>query len=181
MPGVLGHMKFKEELETKWPKVMFVLPHLLGVELRGDEPIWGFEQTSSIDPTRVINGKGCIVQTWFGFSAKDLDEIHNKALMKNDIDAQMAFMRKQYPRFDELLEWYIIVGAEAVYGINPGPGRVGDRRPSIKHPLIRNLFFTGDTATLWDVGSSGTCHGAIHCASAVSGKDYLTLLPEYMR
>jgi phytoene dehydrogenase-like protein len=181
MAGVLGHMKFKEPLETKWPKAMFVLPHLPGVELRGGEPIWGFEQTSAIDPTRLINGKGCIIQTWFGVSAKDPDEIRDMALMKRGIDAQIAFMRKQYPRFDELLDWYIIVGAEALYGINPGPGQVGDRRPSVKHPLIKNLFFTGDTVTQWDVGSSGTCHGAVICACAVSGRDYLTLLPEYMR
>jgi len=181
MTGVLGHMKFKEPLETKWPKAMFVLPHLPGIELRGGQPIWGFEQTSVIDPTRLIKGEGCILQTWFGVSAKDPDEIRNRELMKKGIETQLDFMRKQYPRFDELLEWYIIVGAEAVYGINPGPGQVGDRRPSVKHPLIKNLFFTGDTVTQWDVGSSGACHGAVICASAVSGKDYLTLLPEYMR
>lgn len=181
MSGVLGHMKFKEPLETDLPKAMFVLPRMLGFEMRGGNVVWGYEQTSIIDPSRIINGKGVIVQTWFGTSSAAPDEIHDNALMKKGNEAQINFMRKAYPRFDELLEWYIIVGADAVYGINPEPGMVGDRRPGVKHDLIKNLFFTGDTVTQWDVGTSGAAHGAIICASAVSGKDHLKLLPEYMR
>lgn len=182
MSGVLGHVKLKEPLETKdFPKAMFVLDHLPGAELRGGQPVWGFEQTSVIDPTRIINGGGCLIQTWFGTSSKDPDEIHDKQLMAKVNKAQFDFMRRQYPRFDELLEWYIIVAAESLYGINPGPGMIGDRRPSVRHQLIDNLFFTGDTVTQWDVGSSGTAHGAVICASAVAKKDHLTLLPEYMR
>jgi hypothetical protein len=47
--------------------------------------------------------------------------------------------------------------------------------------VIPNLFFTGDTVTQTDVGTSGAAHGGILCANAVSGQNFLTLLPEFMR
>lgn len=181
MPGILGTFELKELLETESPKSQFVLERLPGVELRGGLPALAWEQTTAVDPTRVLKGKGHIIQTWIGVSPTDPDELHHKELLNTLCEEKLSFLRKQYPRFDDILEWYIIVAAEAVYGISPSPGLTGDRRPGVKHPLVKNLYFTGDTVTQWDVGSNGTAHGAIICASAVSGKDYLSLLPPYMR
>ena len=181
MPGILGHIKLKDKIEHEWDKAMFVLNELPGIELRGGKPVYGFEQTSVIDPTRIINGGGCYIQNWVGVSSKDPDEIHDPALMKELWGKMIDFMRKQYPDFDNMVEWMICVAAGNLYGINPGPGMVGKHRPSVKNPLVDNLFFTGDTVAQFDVGSSGTAHGATICASAVSGQDHLTLLPYYMR
>jgi len=181
MPGILGHIKLKDKIELEWDKAMFVLNELPGIELRGGQPVYGFEQTSVIDPSRIINGDGCYIQNWVGVSSKDPDEIHDLALMKKVWGKMLDFMRKQYPDFDNMVEWMICVAAGNLYGINPGPGSIGENRPSVKHPLVNNLFFTGDTVTQWDVGSSGTAHGAVLCANAVSGQDHLTLMPSYQR
>lgn len=179
--GILMSIKTSEPLETEWPKGIYVIDRLPGIELKGGNPVWGFEQISEVDPSRIINGKGCITQTFMPISAKDPDEIHNKELMQKTNKAQLDFIRKQWPRFDEILEWYITVGVDSMYGCSSIPGQVGDRRPGVKHPYIKNLFFTGDTVSQWDVGTSGAAHGALICASAVTGKDCLKILPEYMR
>jgi glycine/D-amino acid oxidase-like deaminating enzyme len=182
LPGVLGHVVVRELLETQYPKGMFVVDRLPGIELRGGMPAFGFEQTTVIDPERVLNGSGShLIQTWSGVWYRDPDEYHDKELIDRLVDAQLAFMRKQYPQFDDVLEYYIFVLAQRVYGVNAMPGILGDRRIPVKHPLIENLYFSGDTVEQTDYGTSGAAHGGILCANAVAGQNFLTLLPEMMR
>jgi phytoene dehydrogenase-like protein len=181
MTGILGHIGLRGLLEHHWPKGMFVLDALPGPSVKGGQPAFGFEQTSVIDPGRVVRGNGHIVQCWVGLWTRDPDEAHDRELVDRLIDAQLDWFRRQYPDFDDLLDWFIFVVAERVYGITPTPGFIGDRRPTVQHPTIRNLFFTGDTVTQTDYGTSGAAHGGMLCANAISGRDFLTLLPEYMR
>jgi monoamine oxidase len=178
--GILGHICVREPLETKWPKGLF-LADLPGPAVKGGQPIFSYEQTSVIDPVRVLSGSNTLVQSWLALWCRDPDEAHDRELVDSLVDAQLAFLRRQYPAFDDLLEWYMFVIADRVYGVAPAPGFIGDRRPTVNHPTIPNLFFTGDTVTQTDVGTSGAAHGGILCANAVSGKNFLTLLPEFMR
>ena len=179
--GICGTLCLKELLETKLPAGMFVLDHLPGPKLKGGLPPFGFEQTSVIDPTRILKeGSGHLIQTWIALWVRDPDEIHDEKLLNGLIDAQLDFFRKQYPQFDKILDWYMFIVPEML-NLSPTPGYIGNRRFSVKHPLIKNLYFTGDTITQWDVGVSGTAHGAVICAGAVSGRDHMTMLPPYMR
>ena len=179
--GLCGTLCLKELLETELPAGMFVLDHLPGPELKGGLPLFGFEQTSVIDPTRILKeGSGHLIQTWIALSTKDPDERHDDKLLYGLIDAQLDFFRKQYPQLEKILDWYIFTVPEMLT-LSPTPGYVGNMRFSVKHPLIKNLYFTGDTVTQWDVGTSGTAHGAVICAGAVSGRDHMTMLPPYMR
>ena len=96
----------------------------------------------------------------------------------------LSFFKKQYPRFNDLLEWYIVTACDCLYGVSPVLGLIGDRRVSVKHPIVKNLYFTGDTVSQWDFGTNGCAHSALICASAVTGKDYLnddTLLHEIVK
>jgi hypothetical protein len=61
------------------------------------------------------------------------------------------------------------------------PGLVGDRRLPVSHPTVKNLHFAGDSVEQWSFGLSGATGGAIHCATAVSGRDQSVILPAYMR
>src|ERR1700737_3052540 len=178
--GILAHICLKGPLETECPKGLF-LADLPGPKVRGGVPLFSYEQTSVIDPARVIHGDKTLVQSWLALWCREPDEPHDRQLVESLVDAQLAFLRRQYPDFDDLLDWYMFVIADRVYGVAPTPGFIGDRRPPVAHPTIRNLFFTGDTVTQTDVGTSGAAHGAILCANAVSGKNFLTLLPEFMR
>jgi phytoene dehydrogenase-like protein len=179
--GILGHICTREPLETKWPKGLFLTDLPNAPKVRGGTPLFSYEQTSVIDPVRVINGDNVLTQSWLALWCRDPDEAHDRPLVDALVEAQLAFFREQYPNFDDVLEWYIFVIADRVYGVAPTPGYIGDRRPTVRHPVIPNLFFTGDTVTQTDVGTSGAAHGGILCANAVSGQNFLTLLPEFMR
>jgi monoamine oxidase len=178
--GILGHICVREPIEIKWPKGLF-LADLPGPVVRGGRPLFSYEQTSLIDPVRVLSGNNVLVQSWLPLWCRDPDEAHDHDLVEALVDAQLAFLRQQYPAFDDVLDWYMFVIADRVYGVAPAPGFIGDRRPTVNLPTIPNVFFTGDTVTQTDVGTSGAAHGGILCANAVSGKNFLTLLPEYMR
>jgi hypothetical protein len=130
-----------------------------------------------VDPSRCPQDR-CLIQICI---IVDPEAWRDKKLVRQLGDAMIAFLRKQYPRFDEILDWYYLQRVDIGYGIAPAPGLVGDRRFPVRHPVIRNLFFTGDCVQQWDVGSNGASHGAVLCASALSGRDYLKLLPPYWR
>jgi len=178
--SVLGTLCLKEPLEQDYPTGQFVASVLPGTEslnIPGGPPAFGMEQTSMVDPSRCPQDR-CLIQICI---IVDPEAWRDKKLVRQLGDAMIAFLRKQYPRFDEILDWYYLQRVDIGYGIAPAPGLVGDRRFPVRHPVIRNLFFTGDCVQQWDVGSNGASHGAVLCASALSGRDYLKLLPPYWR
>lgn len=180
--ALLGNICLKEPLETEFPKGQWLvdLPGLEDLELFGGKACFGFEQTSIVDPTRAPDNR-CLVQIALICSRNDPDEVRNKVLMGRFADAIIGLFRNIYPKFEDTLDWYYLTACEMAYGIENAPGLVFDRRLPQRHPAIRNLFFTGDTAKHWDAGSNGAAHSAVLCASAVTGRDYLTMLPPYWR
>ena len=78
--GILAHICLKGPLETAWPKGLF-LAELPGPEVRGGRPLFSYEQTSVIDPVRVINGDRTLVQSWLPVWCRDPDEAHNRELV----------------------------------------------------------------------------------------------------
>jgi hypothetical protein len=181
--AIVGNICLKEPLETDYPKAQYLVDRLPGTEdlnIFGGQPVYGFEQTSIVDPSRAPSDK-CLVQIALILSRKDPDEVGNKPLMDRLADEIIKFMKNQYPQFEDILEWYFLTKIDMAYGLEPAPGLVGDRRFPVRHPVIRNLFFTGDCVEQWDVGTNGAAHGAVICASALTGRDYLKLLPPYWR
>jgi phytoene dehydrogenase-like protein len=180
--ALLGNICLKEPLETNLPKGQWLvdLPGVEDLGLFGGKACFGFEQTSIVDPTRAPADR-CVIQIALILSRKDPDEVRNKPLMDRLGSEIMKLFRNIYPKFDSILDWYFLTTCEMAYGIENAPGLVYDRRMPQQHPAIRNLFFTGDTAKHWDAGSNGAAHSAVLCASAVTGRDYLTLLPPYWR
>lgn len=75
--GISGNIKLKKLLETEFPKAIYALDRLPGIELRGPAN-FTLEQVSVIDPSRIINGKGNLMQVYVPLSARDPDEVHNK-------------------------------------------------------------------------------------------------------
>ena len=182
--GVLGNICLKEPLEKAYPKAQFLINELPGMEgwkVFGGTPCFGFEQTSLVDPSRAPSDRVLIQLSVFLNSRRDPDELSNIPLVNAAADAGIQFLRNAYPRFDEILDWYFITKVDMNYGVETAPGIVTDRRLPVQHPTVRNLFFTGDTVTQWDMGSNGAAHGAVLCACALTGRDYLKLLPPYWR
>lgn len=181
--GITGMIGLKDLIEPDWPDAVFVVDPLPDSPvLKGGGAVIGFEQTTALDPARRLPGtSGHYLQTWIVVSTDDPDEAHDDALVAKLVESQLKWFREHYPRWDELYEWSMFGVADRIYGIAPSPGMIGDRRPPVQHPLVRNLYFTGDTVAQTDVGTNGAVHGAILCANAITGRDFLTMLPEYLR
>ena len=179
--GVVGNICLSAPLETDYPAGQFVasvIPGAENMDIPGGPPAFGMEQTSVVDPSRAPDGKYLIQIS----DIADPEAFRDPDHLQQQADAMIRFLRNHYPQFDDILEWYYIQVCPIGYALAPTPGICGDRRFPIRHPLIPNLFFTGDCVQQWDTGTSGTTHGAVLCASAVSGRhDYLNLLPSYWR
>jgi hypothetical protein len=178
---LVGTVCLREPLETQNPKANFVVgvnPCAKDMKITGGPPTFGMEQTSVIDPSRAPEGR-YIVQIC---DIVDPEGRLDLPSVKLRADAMIAFLRQQYPRLDDIMEWYYIHLPNIGYSVALAPGLVGDRRFPIKHPVVRNLFFTGDGVEQWDMGTNGAAHAGVLCASAVSGRrDYLNILPPYWR
>ena len=182
LSGVLGWICTKPPLDPEFAGI-YVLPCLPGCSdadgYRGDV-LFTFEDAGVIDPLRVPEGHG-LLAIWGGLLPCNPDEVRNQALVDRVIDSMLSFLKDLMPDFDQRLEWYMFTRAEEMYSLSVTPGLIGDRRLPVTHPMIRNLYFTGDTVTQWSFGISGAAGGAINCASAVTGRDQSVILPSYMR
>lgn len=182
LAGVLGWISLKRPLHPDFQGI-FIVPVLPGCSasdgFRGDV-LFSFEDVATYDPTRAPKGEG-LMPVWAGLLPREPDEIHNEKLLRKVTDGIFAFFETNYSDFRENLNWYIITACEELYSVSMTPGMVGDRRLPVTHPLVQDLYFTGDSIAQWSFGISGTVGGAVNCASAASGKDYSTLLPFYMR
>jgi phytoene dehydrogenase-like protein len=179
--AVAGQVCLKEPLEKDYPGSQFVasvIPGAENMDIPGGPPAFGMEQTSLVDPSRAPEGRYLI-------QLADItapEALHDPGHIQKQADAMIRFLRNQYPRFDDILDWYYMQACPFAF-FPYTPGLAGDRRFPIRHPLVTNLFFTGDyVQDYWDVGSSGAAHAGVLCANAVSGRqDYLNLLPSYWR
>ncbi|MEO8298127.1 MAG: FAD-dependent oxidoreductase [Burkholderiales bacterium] len=179
--GVTGFICVDRLPEPDKPEGVFVVDPLPGAPvIKGGGAVVGFEQTTALDTSRRL-GKDHYIQTWIVVSTSDPDEAHDEPLIQKLVQAQLAWFRNKYPGFAASYKWSIFGVADRIYGISPEPGMIGDRRPPVKHPLVKNLYFTGDTVAQTDVGTSGAVHGAMLCAGEVAGHDFMQLLPDFLR
>lgn len=95
-------------------------------------------------------------------------------MLRRIADAHPAFFRSRHPGFDDDVEWAIFTQADRIHGAVPAPVQA----PPVRHPLVSNLFLTGDIVTRTDEGTTGAAHGAVPRANAVAGRDLLPLLPD---
>lgn len=182
LAGILGWVCTKPPMDPTFAGI-YVVPVLPGCSaadgFRGDV-LFSFEDAGVIDPTRVPPGHG-LIAVWAGLLPRDPDEIHNPDLVNQVVQAMLSFLQNLIPEFKQRVQWYFLTLAEELYSLSVSPGLVGDRRLPVAHPTVKNLYFTGDSVTQWAFGISGAAGGAIHCASAVTGKDQSVILPFYMR
>jgi phytoene dehydrogenase-like protein len=182
LSGVLGWVNLKRALDPDF-RGTYVVPILPGCRasdgFRGNV-LFTYDDVATFDETRAPEGEGLLV-VWTGLRPRDPDEIHNPVLIERVVNGMFSFFREQYPDFDQNVKWYFLTANEEMYSNSMTPGMVGNRRPPVKHPLVHDLYFTGDSVAQWSFGVSGAIGGAVNCASAATGKDYSTLLPFYMR
>ena len=182
LAGIHGLINLKQQLDPDF-EGFYIIPALPGCldedGFRGNVGC-AFEDIATHDKTRAPEGEG-LIAFFAGLLPRDPDEIHNEELRDRVVKGIFSFFRKQYPDFDANLNWYMVHLGEELYSVSTTPGMIGDRRLPTRHPLVSNLFFTGDSVESWGLGINYAAGSAVRCASAASGKDFSTMLPFYMR
>ncbi|MCX6004943.1 MAG: FAD-dependent oxidoreductase [Chloroflexi bacterium] len=164
------------ELETD-PRSFYhtsmLIPESEGL-FRGNVPL-DLLTTSAIAPTTAPEGKHLI-----GMSASILAaEAHDKKRVGLVIDRILRFMDHAFTGWRKALEFmFFTVGDSCILWRHPE-----DEWVDLKCANIEGLYFAGDTygKRLNEGGVEGAVHSGFMCASAISGKDYLQLLPPVFR
>jgi phytoene dehydrogenase-like protein len=141
---------------------------------RGNVPL-DIVAMSAIAPTTAPEGKHLL-----GMASSILaTEAHDKKKVDMVIDRMLKFGDTAFPGWRESLAFmFFTVGDTCILWRHPE-----DEWVDVKCPTVEGLFFAGDTygKRLNEGGVEGAVHSGFICASAITGKDYLQLLPPVFR
>ena len=141
---------------------------------RGNVPL-DIVAMSAMAPTTAPEGKHMM-----GMASSILaEEAHDKKKVDIVIDRMLKFSDTAFPGWRKSLEFmFFTVGDTCILWRHPE-----DEWVDVKCPTIEGLYFAGDTygKRVNEGGIEGAAHSAFICASAITGKDYLQLLPPVFR
>jgi phytoene dehydrogenase-like protein len=130
---------------------------------------------SAMAPTTAPEGKHLM-----GMASSILaEEAHDKKKVDTVITRMLKFADTAFPGWRKSLEFkFFTVGDTCILWRHPE-----DEWVDVKCPTIEGLYFAGDTygKRLNEGGIEGAAHSAFICATAITGKDYLQLLPPVFR
>lgn len=141
---------------------------------RGNVPL-DAGSLSNIAPTVAPAGKHLALasSSLLDYEARDKDKANLVA------DKILEFMDTAFPGWRSALEWMLFtVGGTAISWRHPE-----DRWPDVKSSSIEGLYFAGDAfgERTNEGGVEGATHSGFACANAITGKDYLQMLPPVFR
>ncbi len=143
-------------------------------KFRGNVPL-DVVSMSTMAPTTAPEGKHLT-----GMAASILaEEAHDKNKVNLVIDRMLKFADNAFHGWRKSLQFMLFtVGDTCILWRHPE-----DEWVDVKCPTVEGLYFAGDTygKHLNEGGIEGAAHSAFICAGAVTGKDYLQLLPPVFR
>ncbi|OHD67121.1 MAG: hypothetical protein A2W19_03730 [Spirochaetes bacterium RBG_16_49_21] len=141
---------------------------------RGNVPL-DIVALSEIAPTTAPEGKHLA-----GMASSILaDEAHDAKKANIVIDRMLKFADSAFKGWRKSLDWMLFtIGDTCILWRHPE-----DEWVDVKCPAVEGLYFAGDTygKRTNEGGVEGAAHSAFICASAITGKDYLQLLPPVFR
>jgi monoamine oxidase len=141
---------------------------------RGNVPL-DVVALSAMAPTTAPEGKHLA-----GMASSILaEEAHDKKKVDIVIDRMLQFFDSAFAGWRDALEFmYFTVGDTCILWRHPE-----DEWVDVQCPTVEGLYFAGDTygKRLNEGGIEGAAHSAFICAGAITGKDYLQLLPPIFR
>ncbi|MEX2724795.1 MAG: phytoene desaturase family protein [Candidatus Freyarchaeota archaeon] len=136
-----------------------------------------FEGLSNYDPTRAPAEKQLVTF----YAPLTQEEANNKKKVNKVIDSLNDFLDERFPEYHESIDWAIYTSLEYLDGVARSPNQVGDKRPEIKAPGVEGLYFVGDGVRSWGVPMDAAVHSGFIAAGMIANKDFLQMLPEYLR
>jgi phytoene dehydrogenase-like protein len=163
------------------------IPGMLFVKIPIDDPdfpdgiLLGYEAHSLFVENKAPDGKE-IIDTWVGLASSQIRELHENGKFTLLNDAITQFLGASHPGFDDALEWALFPVFESVTSVSPTPEQAWDAMLDPACPGIEGLYFVGDSVKNYGGFMDGVAYGAVLCADAVTGKNYMEqILPPYQR
>jgi len=163
------------------------IPGMLFTKIPVDDPdfpdgiLLGYEAHSLFVDSKAPDGKE-IIDCWVGLATTQIRELRENGKFGLLADAVTGFFSDRHPGFAEALEWALFPAFEAVTSVSPTPEQAWDAMLDPACPGVEGLFFVGDSVKNYGGFMDGVAYGALLCANAVTGKDYLEqVLPAYQR
>lgn len=163
------------------------IPGMLFTKIGIDDPdfpdgiLLGYEAHSLFVENKAPDGKE-IIDCWVGLATSQIRELRANGKFRLLADAITGFFSSSHPGFAEALEWALFPAFEAVTSVSPTPAQAWDAMLDPACPGIEGFFFVGDSVKNYGGFMDGVAYGALLCANAVTGKDYLEqVLPAYQR
>ena len=154
----------------------FVAPVIATAEegFRGNVPLVGVD-VSSIAPTMAPQGKylGVMVANILGPETRDKNKVN---LI---IERMLQFADTAFPNYTSAVNWRIVVVTETALCWR----KPEDKKPENVCSTVKGLYFAGDAYGVRanTGGIEAACHSGILCASEITGKNFLELLPAILR
>lgn len=159
------------------PKSFLHAPVLISEEeglFRGNVPLDGFT-LSNCAPTVAPEGKylAVICSSILDNEAKDRNKVNIVT------DRMLKFMDNTFPGYKQELDWMLsTVSHTALCWRYPE-----DEKPDVTCPNIEGLYFAGDAygKRCNEGGIEAASHSGVVCAEAITGNDYLKILPSHLQ
>ncbi|MEX2706929.1 MAG: phytoene desaturase family protein [Candidatus Freyrarchaeum guaymaensis] len=136
-----------------------------------------FEGLSNYDPTRAPEDKQLVTF----YAPLTPEEANDSKKVNRVIDALNDFLDVRFPEYHKSVEWAIYTSLDYLDGVARSPDQVGENRPDIRAPGVEGLYFVGDGVRGWGVPMGAAVHSGFIAAGMIANKDFLQILPEYLR
>ncbi|MFC8662192.1 phytoene desaturase family protein [Streptomyces sp. NPDC057199] len=163
------------------------IPGMLMTHIPIDDPalpdgiMLGYEAHSLFVDGKAPEGKE-IIECWVGLDTLHLRELKESGKIHLIADAIRDFMFEKHPGFADAVEWELYPAFDFVVSVAPTPQQAWDSMLDPQCPGVEGLFFVGDSVKNYGGFMDGVAYGALLCATAVSGTNYLEqILPAYQR
>ena len=168
-------------------KSVITIPGMLMTKVAVNDPefpdgiMLGYEAHSLFVDGKAPQGKE-IIECWVGLASSQLQELKRTGRHHILSDAILDFMKKSHPGFEEALEWALFPAIDYVISCTPTPAQAWDGMLEPRCPGVKNLYFVGDVVRNYGGFMDGVAYGALLCADAISGNNYMEqILPPYQR
>ena len=162
------------------------IPGMLMAKVLVDDPslpggiVLGYEAHSLFVDGKAPTGKE-IIECWVGLDTHQLRDLRESGKLSLVTAAIRKFLTEQHPGFGEALEWALYPAFDFVVSVAPTPEQAWDSMLDPACPGVDGLFFVGDSVKNYGGFMDGVAFTSLLTASAVSGNDYLKILPDYQR
>ncbi|MET7395124.1 FAD-dependent oxidoreductase [Dactylosporangium sp. NPDC005572] len=162
------------------------IPGMLMAKVPIDDPalqdgiVLGYEAHSLFVDGKAPHGKE-IIECWVGLDTFQLRELKDTGKVNLVADAVRDFLAAQHPGFADALEWALYPAFDFVVSVAPTPEQAWDAMLDPKCPGVDGLFFVGESVKNYGGFMDGVAYTALLTATAITGTDYLAILPPYQR